>query len=415
MSPVEDADGFAAEDEDQGDATSDGPATASVIASKRVLDDDVDDDDDDGDALTSLGVSEAFVKRRRLGMRDDYDDDDRESRVDGDDDAGRTGDEGGGAARSGDADDHGESGEGSRKCGDHPRAEADDAATAAAVVVLPFSSYRIVTPSSLDGSFELMRFRPSKDRTIALEECDGNHPPSSPSTAPPNGGIFSLTTIEAVKAALEICGDRGRNDHSLDVDSIVRAFEGGMLEVVVLRRATTPPDHRGSSSDGVGDVGVVSVRLALDGPRAGGDGIGESPGGGGISSCGRSGGRCGGRSSTTSPDRCRRRTASIDDNGGWAGGGRTTTLVASSPRGWCTASSTTFVIRGSSTTSSTTGSGRRTGGRVRVSTSPAWFQTCVRIRPPPCVGCWSENGGSSTPTTTTTTTPATSGSCAGSF
>ena len=159
-------------------------------------------------------------------MRDDYDDDDRESRVDGDDDAGRTGDEGGGAARSGDADDHGESGEGSRKCGDHPPA---------VVVVLPFSSYRIVTPSSLDGSFELMRFRPSKDRTIALEECDGNHPPSSPSTAPPNGGIFSLTTIEAVKAALDSCGDRGRNDRSLDVDSIVRAFEGGMLEVVVLR------------------------------------------------------------------------------------------------------------------------------------------------------------------------------------
>jgi len=248
MSRVEDADGFAAGDENQG--------TASAIASKRVLDDEDDDeDDDDGDALASLGVSEAFAKRRRLGMRGDA----------GTDDEG-----GGGAARCGDAAD-GESGEGPRRGGD-PRAGADDAATAA-VLLTPFSSYRIVTLSSLDGSFELMRFRPSTDRTITLE-CDGNHQPSSTSTTPPNGGVFSLTTIEAVKAALESCGDPGRNDRLLDVDPIVRAFEGGMLEVVILKRATLPPDR--GSSDGVIDVGVVvSVRLALK-SRAGGGGTGES-------------------------------------------------------------------------------------------------------------------------------------------
>ena len=95
-------------------------------------------------------------------------------------------------------------------------------------------------------------------------------PPSSRSTTTPpkNGGVFSLTTIGAARAALESCrGPGGGNDRPLDVESIARAFGGGVLEVVVFLAgaATASPPDRGGG--GVGDVWVVSVRLAL---RAGG-------------------------------------------------------------------------------------------------------------------------------------------------
>ncbi|KAL3808193.1 hypothetical protein ACHAXA_009548 [Cyclostephanos tholiformis] len=221
-------DGIAADDDDCGDnATLNGSETSAIVSSKRVL---VEVCDDGNARALSPRVDETFVKRRRLGMHDDVDHDDLKG------EAGNDYDEGATTVKT------------PRMTWRRKTNAADDAAPV--VVRLPPTSM-VVTSSKSRSSFELIRFCPSINRTIILDRGDGNDPSFRSSIT--HDDVVVLTTIEAVEAVLGSCD--ARSDSTLDVDSIVRAFEDGMIEVVL---KTTASDI---SRDV--DVDIVSVCLAL--------------------------------------------------------------------------------------------------------------------------------------------------------